>query len=121
MRKLKCISIKFYCHIINILNHLKYKMCYSCKFQNNDKKRKSISSSESDSEEDEEIPKIKKCIDCSKVIKPNFTRCYPCKIKNDKKDNDTESEEEISEIKKCIDCNKDIKSNFIRCYNCNKK
>ena len=107
--------------------YIKYKMCYSCKFENKDKKRKSKTDSESESEMEieietvsrEEIPTVKKCIDCSKIIQPNFTRCYPCKIKNDKKDNDTESEEEI--IKKCIDCSKIIKSNFIRCYNCNKK
>jgi len=104
--------------------YTKYKLCYICKFKTNDKKRKSKSESESESEtendSEEEIPNIKKCIDCSKIIKSNFTRCYHCKIKNEK-DSDISSESEEEEIiKKCIDCSKIIKSNFTRCFTCNK-
>ena len=95
---------------------IQYPLCYPCKFQNNDSKKKDKSDTEVDSESEEEISE-KKCIDCNKIIKPNFERCFNCKIKNDKKDNDTESEEEEI-IKKCIDCSKIIKSNFIRCYPC---
>ena len=95
---------------------IQYPLCYPCKFQNNDSKKKDKSDTEVDSESEEEISE-KKCIDCNKIIKPNFERCFNCKIKNDKKDNDTESEEEEI-IKKCIDCSKIIKSNFTRCYPC---
>ena len=71
------------------------------------------------------------------MIKYNFERCYPCKMKNDKKitttnnndndndDNDDETQIEFDseeeQIKKCIDCSKIIKPNFTRCYNCNDK
>lgn len=102
---------------------IQYPLCYPCKFQNNDSKKKDKSDTEVDSESEEEISE-KKCIDCNKIIKPNFERCFNCN--NKKKDNiesesNSDHEEEISETKKCIDCNKDIKPNFDRCFNCNDK
>lgn len=120
--------------------YIKRKLCYDCKFPKyadviiavkkdnttynitNIIKKETIKKETVISKED------KKCLDCVKMIKYNFERCWPCKMKYDKiignineseQQTETDTDEEI--IKKCLDCTKIIKANFTRCFHCNDK